>query len=213
MMDETVLMDHIKDELCFVSSDVRSDLCLSKSGRRSPYFREYVLPDGVNNFRGYVRNPAECAPMRGPAGQAAQQEQVLYVSMGHACAALEHRPATGACQHSPHAYTADIGLQQAGIAEAVVQAVQSAHVALHPLLYTNIILSGGVAACPGLADRFRSELRPLVPDVYDIGVFAPETPAITAWEGMSSFAAGPGYAAAAMTKAQYEETGGSAARR
>jgi len=36
--------------------DVSMDLKLSKQGGyRSPHFREYVLPDGVNNFRGYIR--------------------------------------------------------------------------------------------------------------------------------------------------------------
>ena len=36
--------------------DVRADLKLSKpGGYRSPYHREFVLPDGVNNFRGYVK--------------------------------------------------------------------------------------------------------------------------------------------------------------
>ena len=37
----------------------------------------------------------------------------------------------------------DIGLNQAGVAEAVVQAVQAAHPALQPLLYTNVVLTGG----------------------------------------------------------------------
>ena len=36
----------------------------------------------------------------------------------------------------------DIGLQQAGVAEAVVQAVSAAHPALQPLLYTNVVLTG-----------------------------------------------------------------------
>lgn len=40
-------------------------------------------------------------------------------------------------------HPSDIGLNQAGVAEAVVQAVQAVHPALHPLLYNNIILTGG----------------------------------------------------------------------
>jgi hypothetical protein len=49
------------------------------------------------------------------------------------------------------------------------QAVSSAHAALRPLLYTNVILTGGLCACPGFSDRFQSELRPLVPDTFDLG--------------------------------------------
>jgi actin-related protein len=44
------------------------------------------------------------------------------------------------------------------------------------------------------------------------GVYAPSQPANTAWEGMSAFVAGGEYAEVAMTKAEYEETGGSASR-
>ena len=36
----------------------------------------------------------------------------------------------------------DIGLQQAGVAEVVVQAVSAAHSALQPLLYSNVVLTG-----------------------------------------------------------------------
>lgn len=36
----------------------------------------------------------------------------------------------------------DIGLDQAGVAESVVHAVQAVHPAFAPLLYTNVILTG-----------------------------------------------------------------------
>lgn len=36
MMDEAYLMEHIKNQLCFVSQDVQADLRLSQS-RKSPY--------------------------------------------------------------------------------------------------------------------------------------------------------------------------------
>ncbi|KAG1671132.1 hypothetical protein FOA52_005384 [Chlamydomonas sp. UWO 241] len=200
MMDETVLMDHIKDQVCFVSQSVKADLMLSKAGRRSPYFREYVLPDGVNSFRGFVREPPEPGAALVAPTEAAKQEQVLQLN--------NERFMVPELLFSP----SDISLQQAGVAEAVVQAVSSAHAALRPLLYTNVILTGGLCACPGFSKRFRSELRPLVPDTFDLGVCAPPQPANTAWEGMSAFVAGGEYAEVAMTKAEYEETGGSASR-
>ncbi len=40
----------------------------------------------------------------------------------------------------------DIGLQQAGLAETLVEAVSHTHPALHPLLYTNVLLTGKRAA-------------------------------------------------------------------
>jgi len=199
MMDETYLMEHIKDQLCFVSQDVKADLKLSKLGYRSPYHREYVLPDGVNNFRGYVKAPAVPGEAREPPG-AKQQEQVLQLN--------NERFMVPELLFSPP----DVGLQQAGLPEAVVQAVNATPLALHPLLYTNVALIGGVAACPGYSKRFSSDLRPLVPDTYDLEVFAPQNPGLTTWEGMSLFASSGEFARAAMTKAHYEETGGYAAR-
>ena len=47
---------NLKIVIIYLAQDVRMDLKLSRQGGyRSPYFREYVLPDGVNNFRGYIR--------------------------------------------------------------------------------------------------------------------------------------------------------------
>jgi actin-related protein 6 len=63
----------------------------------------------------------------------------------------------------------DIGMEEAGLAEAVVQAVQAAHPHLHALLYSNILLTGGTARCPGFRQRLLAELRPLVPDDYEVG--------------------------------------------
>ena len=37
---------------------------------------------------------------------------------------------------------------------------------------------GGVCSCPGFSARFQTELRPLVPDTCDLGVFAPQ---VGAW--------------------------------
>lgn len=53
MMEETYLMDHIKEQLCFVSQNVTKDLAASK-GRKSIHRRVYVLPDGVTSRLGHV---------------------------------------------------------------------------------------------------------------------------------------------------------------
>ena len=60
MREEFVLMEHVKEALCFVSADVRADLAAA-ARRDSPHRREYVLPDGVKNLRGYVRDPKATA--------------------------------------------------------------------------------------------------------------------------------------------------------
>ncbi len=78
MMDETYLVEHIKDELCFVSQDVRADLATARQpGLKSPHRREYLLPDGVTSTWGRVRTAEEVA-QRVALGQpkAQQTEQV-----------------------------------------------------------------------------------------------------------------------------------------
>ena len=60
-------------------------------------------------------------------------------------------------------HPADIGLNQAGVAEVVTQAVRSVAVDLRAMMYANVIVAGGCAAFPGFKERFEAELRPLVP--------------------------------------------------
>ena len=58
MMKETYLMEHIKDELCFVSHNVEKDLKASKS-KKSPFRTEWFLPDGVTSKWGHIRDPSQ----------------------------------------------------------------------------------------------------------------------------------------------------------
>ncbi len=64
MMEETALVDAIKEAVCFVSGDLRADLAAARAGGHR---LEFVLPNGVTNLRGYVRAPGASAP-RGDAG-------------------------------------------------------------------------------------------------------------------------------------------------
>jgi len=62
----------------------------------------------------------------------------------------------------------DIGLQQTGLAQTIVDAVEAAHPDLHPLLYSNVLCTGGSARCPGFAERLYKDLQPLVPDDIEV---------------------------------------------
>ena len=66
MREEFVLMEHVKEALCFVSADVRADLAAAVR-KDSPHRREYVLPDGIKHLRGYVRDPKATAKGTEPA--------------------------------------------------------------------------------------------------------------------------------------------------
>ena len=64
----------------------------------------------------------------------------------------------------------DIGLQQAGLPQAIVEAVEASHPDLHPLLYSNVLCTGGCATCLGFQDRLYNELRARVPDEYEVTI-------------------------------------------
>lgn len=196
LMDETYLVESIKDLLCFVSSDVQADLKLAKArGWDSPYRREFVLPDGVNNLRGYLRDkPVDPAvgKQHGKGSHGPQvKEQVLVVN--------NERFMVPEVLFHP----SDIRLNQAGLAETIVQAVDSTHPSLQPLLYSNIILTGGVCKCPGFKDRLIQELQPMVLDHLELGITIPEDPQTGAWIGGSLLGKSKDFSKYAMTRAQY----------
>jgi hypothetical protein len=104
MMDETYLVEHIKEQVCFVSADLAADLAAARAGLHR---LEYVLPDGVNDQLGYTRPPqpkkasaAERAASREKAAR--EQARPLHVPPApagfcyHACM---QKPRRNSCCH------------------------------------------------------------------------------------------------------------------
>jgi actin-related protein 6 len=111
----------------------------------------------------------------------------------------------------------DIGLRQAGLPEAILQAVQGCDVGLHAALYGNIVLTGGNVLLPGLGARLEAELRSRVPAHYAVRITTPADPVDYAWKGGALLAAGGaavggGRAGGGLfvTKQQYDEYGADA---
>ena len=65
-------------------------------------------------------------------------------------------------------HPSDVGMQQAGLAEAALEAANAVHPDLRPLLFSNVICTGGTTTCPGFTSRLESELRRLVPCDYEV---------------------------------------------
>lgn len=169
MMKETNLMEHIREELGFVSGDLDKDLKASK-GKHSPFRIEWFLPDGVTSKWGHIRDPSQPRDPKDP---------ILVVN--------NERFMVPELLFNP----SDIGLEEAGLAEACVQAVSETHSNIHGLLYSNISVIGGMAKCPGMRDRLFSELRPLVPDDYGVQITIPDDPDMVAWKGASMIGSSP----------------------
>ena len=77
----------------------------------------------------------------------------------------------------------DVGLDQGGIAETIVQSVEACPDYLRAAMYQNVLITGGNARIPGFTQRLESELRSLAPSQYAVRVCVPQDPVTYAWKG------------------------------
>jgi len=221
VMEETSLIQDCKESLCYISLDFANELALTRfKGKKNTLRREFVMPDYVNTFKGTARDPNAPPPPQTAAPAAASssprdrdgapahkkkafavEEQVLSLS--------NERIALPEVLFSP----TDIGLEQAGVAECVVQATEACIPDLREALYSNILLTGGSSSFPNFEERLRRELRQLVPSEYEIGITSAAQPTLSAWRGGSIFASSDEYASQVVTKKEYREEGHALCRR
>ncbi|CEG41167.1 Actin and related proteins [Plasmopara halstedii] len=101
----------------------------------------------------------------------------------------------------------DIGISQAGIAETIVQAVEACPDELSSALYANILLVGGNTKFGNFRQRLEQDLRPLVPDDFDIEVHESSDPILAAWQGCCSIAESDALSTRIVSKKEYDEHG------
>lgn len=77
----------------------------------------------------------------------------------------------------------DIGIDQAGIAEATWQSLSSLNQVEMGLAAQKILLVGGNMKIPNMKERFQTELRSFVPDIFSMEVILPENPQFYSWHG------------------------------
>jgi hypothetical protein len=151
MMDEYLLMERVKERLCYVARDALAELAQARLPREANRVaKEYVLPDGVSILRGYVKgdDPPEGPPARraaaalGPDGEPLEQLLPLCNERFMVPEALMH--------------PTDIGAPQAGLPEAAAAAVAACSADIRALLWSNVVIVGAwlprcgmrrVAAC------------------------------------------------------------------
>ncbi|KAI8991097.1 actin-like protein ARP6 [Mycotypha africana] len=172
MMEETHIINEAKEKCCFVSMDVYKDLEICKKPfRQNSVIQEYVLPDFIHTTAGQIRHPSSNENQR----QQSKDQQILMMNNERfMIPEILMRPS-------------DIGIDQAGIPEAIVQSVSATDSSMHGLFYANIILVGGNANFPGYKERIEQDLRQLVPSEYDIRIVVPIDPVTYAWEGGDRF--------------------------
>uniref|UniRef100_A0A7S0WIK7 Actin-related protein 8 n=1 Tax=Pyramimonas obovata TaxID=1411642 RepID=A0A7S0WIK7_9CHLO len=207
MMDEYLIIEDVKEKLCFVSQDIKGDLLEAK---KAPHLntvrREYVLPDGLKHTRGFVKEwsleavAAQLRRKRQEKGESKEEEQVLAL-------ANERFMVPEAIFHP-----SDIGIPQMGVAETIHAAVTACPPALHALMWPNVLCVGGCTMLPGFTERLYRELRPLVPEEYELTIRLADDPVAAAWKGGSELAASAEYDERATTLEEYRQRGNRAFR-
>eukprot|EP00602_Paraphysomonas_sp_CaronLab_P003191 CAMPEP_0185039266 /NCGR_PEP_ID=MMETSP1103-20130426/35961_1 /TAXON_ID=36769 /ORGANISM="Paraphysomonas bandaiensis, Strain Caron Lab Isolate" /LENGTH=426 /DNA_ID=CAMNT_0027578085 /DNA_START=17 /DNA_END=1294 /DNA_ORIENTATION=- len=196
VMDEFLLINQVKEELSFVSSSFEDDLtkCFKLRGEMTvpkkisshtgdevkvndsddeedeEYLRKFfVMPDFHTVMRGFVKQEGDAFEAK---------EQILTMeSERFSVPELLFRPS-------------DIGIHQAGIAEAAGQSIAGLHDLEAGLCVRNVILTGGNSGIPNFRSRFESDFLPLVPSHWadSVNVFSPPDPSDYAWKGAARFA-------------------------
>lgn len=221
VMDETLLIDDAKEKLCFVSLDVPGDLRLARlSFKDNPFRCSYILPDGITYKKGFVKDMDEALryhtlpldkesdrkdhgmdinkPDDRKKPELSQNEFVLTNERFLVPEMLFH--------------PIDLGINQAGLAECIVRAVQACHQYVQPVLFESIILTGGSTLFPRFTERLERELRPLVPDDYQVKITRQDDPILGVWRGGSILASSPDFQSMCITKTEYEEMGSARCR-
>ncbi|KAK4052625.1 Actin- protein 6 [Microbotryomycetes sp. JL221] len=232
MMDQTAVMEHAKEQCCYVTTKWAHDWDIAnRSDRHNPIVRTYVLPDFLPdspNKLGYVRESSMAdqnhrkngmngvagvgpgnlhqnvdGSMMAPGGQKQDEEQLLYMNNERfVIPEVVFNPST-------------IELNQGGLPEVIVDSIMALPQEIQGMMWNNIILVGGSAKFPGFVERLRSDLRKFAPVEYEPKVILSADPINTIVTGSAEALATPSAALQDwfVTKSEYQEHGSNVCRR
>ncbi|KAI9700790.1 MAG: Actin- protein 6 [Candelina mexicana] len=191
MMDETYLMNEVKEAVCFVSKDFRKDLERTWKGgvgdRRSTdsdgesIAVDYVLPDYNTHKHGFMRphDPSLSAKLKKLGAAAGSNEGIEdFMTLGN------ERFTVPELLFSP----GDIGMKQPGLPEVVIQSISVLPSGLWPAMLANIVVVGGNAKIDGFIERLDRELRALAPTECILRVAGAADPIKSTWLGGANLA-------------------------
>uniref|UniRef100_A0A8C5AND0 Actin-related protein 6 n=1 Tax=Gadus morhua TaxID=8049 RepID=A0A8C5AND0_GADMO len=192
VMDETHVINQVKEDVCYVSQDFYQDMKTAQmKGEANTVMRDYVLPDFSSIRKGFCKAPEDMLS----SGKYKTGEQILRLT--------NERFAVPETLFHP----SDIGIQEMGIPEAVVRSISSMPPEMQPHLYQNLVLTGGNCLFPGFRERVQREVRALAPADLPVAVLLPPNPVGYAWEGGKLLADDPDYDEMVVTREEYEENG------
>lgn len=188
VMDESYVINQMKEDSCFVSQDFYADM--TKAKKRYPennIIREYVLPDCTTIRRGYLQQPGNV--------KKDNDYQVLRLN--------NERFAVPEVLFHPN----DLGIPEMGIAEATIEAINACPKETHPHLFANIIVVGGTAKFPGLISRLQKDVRSMAPEWFYVDITSSEDSTTYSWYGGKHMAEDPNFENMCISRQDYEEHG------
>lgn len=193
MMDETWLVNCVKERLAVVPLQLEDELQALARGDARRAVRSYVLPDYVCSRTGWVKEddaPPDPAPAPGT-------EQLLRMG--------PERFALGEALFRP----SDLGLPQMGLTEGALRLLHSASPAHAAACAGRVVLAGGCALMPGFAERVLCDLRAGLPDDVPVRLAASlcPTPVEAPWRGAAAFSRSLDFPHVRVTREEYDEYG------
>lgn len=224
LMDESYIVNQIREDTCFVSLDFKRDLAQTWTNRPRRDSRmatttdsitlDYVLPDYHNAIRGFARPHDPTPPavrLAAAAAQAKQLGQPLQLHKKEDFFPLgNERFVVPELLFNP----SDISLRQAGLAEVIVQSLDVLPTGLWPALLANVVVVGGTSKTPGFRERLELDLRSLAPVECKVRVGLPDDPIRYTWLGGAKLASNKDLLReVVVTRDEYLENGGDWTRR
>lgn len=192
VMDETHVINQVKEDVCYVSQQFYKDMEIAQQkGEENTVMRDYVLPDFSSIKKGFCKPREEMVF----SGKYKTGEQILRLA--------NERFAVPEMLFHP----SDIGIQEMGIPEAIVDSIQAMPEEMQPHFYQNIVLTGGNTLFPGFKERMEAELRSLAPAHLPVSILMPENPITYSWEGGKLLSYNPDYDEMVVTRDDFEENG------
>lgn len=194
VMDESYVVNQIKEDVCFVSQNFADDMRVhTDAKKRAEVSVEYMLPDFTTVKRGYIRQ----SPSKNPVSEDSDQQSMRLCNERFTVPELLFNPS-------------DVGIQQVGIPEAVIDALKDCPAYAHHELLRNILVIGGTSLFPGFIPRLKSEIRALAPDDLEVSIIFPDDPISYGWYGGKEMASNDSFRDIVLTREEYEENGYSA---
>jgi actin-related protein 6 len=152
MVDETYIMNEVKEAVCFVSNDFTGDMERTWKANRKRQTEEgvvvdFVLPDPNAGKKGFMRphDPLlhakkQKGALSGLSAEVLSEDVLVLGNERFTVPELLFTPG-------------DIGMNQAGVPDMILESLSVLPAGLHAAFLANVLVVGGNAAIPGFMER------------------------------------------------------------